>query len=424
AARRPSGARPRSPPSRALRAGRRRGARWRTRARRTCASGRAPGAASGSRPRSRGTRQGGRRRAPRRRRSPPAAGARRAREARWRSHGHRSQRPLRPSRRDAGSAAVRARVPVARGDLRRLPLALDGRRNRLEDLAEPLQAHALARLLEQLQLQLGGELESRGERERRLDDVLRRHLDLRAGELDELREEPDASCHVGGIRHVVVVGQRFDRAGVEAPSVGQLEEPEPLAPLDDDVQPAILEALDDLDDARQRSRPAQAVVVRVDETERLPALEALGDELAVARLEDVERDLLRGQQDDPEREQPDLHRPSLRLRAGRGWSFSWRTRIAMAASKPRMAISRMTPTKGAPWGSLSGASGMCQDSTTNSAVSQTKPRDVRSRVNPCRTAARSSASGGWTNARNLLRISAKSAFWIRANDLLAHVPRG
>jgi hypothetical protein len=66
---------------------------------------------------------------------------------------------------------------------------------------------------------------------------------------------------------------------------------------------------------------------------------------------------------------------------------------------------------------------MCQESATNCAVSQTKPRDVRSRVNPCRTAARSSASGGWTNARNLLRISAKSAFWALANDLLAHVPR-
>src|SRR6188472_1032855 len=210
-------------------------------------------------------------------------------------------------------------VPVARGDLRRLPLALDGRGDRLEDLAEPLQPHALARLLEKLQLQLGGELESRGERERRLDDVLRGHLDLGAGELDELGEEPDASRHVGRVRRIVVVGQRLDRARVEAPPVGQLEEPEPVAALDDDVQPAVLEALDDLDDARESPRPAEAVVVREDEAERLLALEALGDELAVPRLEDVERHLLRRQQDDPEREQPDLHRSSLRpwsLRAG------------------------------------------------------------------------------------------------------------
>src|SRR4029079_8037725 len=215
------------------------------------------------------------------------------------------------------------------------------------------------------------------------------------------------------------------RAGVEAPSVGQLEEPEPVAPLDDDVQPAVLEALDDLGDARQRSRPAQAVVVRVDEAERLPVLEALGDELAVARLEDVERDLLRRQEDDPEREQPDLHRSSLRLRMGPGSSFYCRTRIAMAASTPRMAISRMTPSLGRHReGSLSGSSGMCQESATNCAVSQTKPRDARSPLYPSRTAARSSASGGWTNARNLLRISAKTAFWTRANDLLAHVPRG
>ncbi len=154
------------------------------------------------------------------------------------------------------SAAAWMHVPVARGGLRRLPLALDGRGDRLENLAEPLQAHALARLLEQLQLQLGGELESRSERERRLDDVLRRHLDLGAGELDELREETDAAGHVGGVRRVVRVREGLDGARVEAPSVGQLEEPEPVAAFDDDVQPAVLEALDDLDDARQRPRPA------------------------------------------------------------------------------------------------------------------------------------------------------------------------
>src|SRR5262245_5263733 len=63
---------------------------------------------------------------------------------------------------DSGLAGLigRMRLPVPRGQLRDLALALDRRRDRLEDLAQPEQAHALAGLLEELELQLRGQLET------------------------------------------------------------------------------------------------------------------------------------------------------------------------------------------------------------------------------------------------------------------------
>ena len=113
------------------------------------------------------------------------------------------------------SAALWVRVPVPCCELGRLALALDLRGDRLEDLAEPLQAEALARLLEQLELQLRRELEAGREGERRLPDVLARRLDVGAGELHELCEQPDPTRHVVGVGRVVVVGEWLDRAGVE-----------------------------------------------------------------------------------------------------------------------------------------------------------------------------------------------------------------
>ena len=64
------------------------------------------------------------------------------------------------------------------------------------------------------------------------------------------------------------------------------------------------------DDARARPDLAHAVLVRVHQPELLVGLEALADQLAVARLEDVQRHPLGRKQDDAEREEADLrHRP-------------------------------------------------------------------------------------------------------------------
>ncbi len=93
---------------------------------------------------------------------------------------------------------------------------------------------------------------------------------------------------------------------MEAPPVRQLDEPEPRSALDDDVEPAVVHPLDDLDHGRGRADLADTVVVGVDETELAVEFEAFADQLAVARLEDVERDLLGREQHDAEREQADL----------------------------------------------------------------------------------------------------------------------
>ena len=149
------------------------------------------------------------------------------------------------------------------------PLPLDDRHDCLEDLAQPLQSKALASLLEQLELQLGGQLEARGERERRLVDPLARDLDLCPGELDQTGEEREGAGDVLRVGSLVPVRHRLDRPGVEAPAVGQLDETEALAAFDDDVQSPVVEPLDDLDHLRERPRSAKAVVVGVHEAERL-----------------------------------------------------------------------------------------------------------------------------------------------------------
>jgi len=85
---------------------------------------------------------------------------------------------------------------------------------------------------------------------------------------------------------------------------------EPLAADHDDVQAPVVEALEDRRDGGARPGLADAGLVRVDEPELEVLLDALADQLAVTRLENVQGNLLRRQEHDPEREEPDLrHRP-------------------------------------------------------------------------------------------------------------------
>ena len=88
--------------------------------------------------------------------------------------------------------------------------------------------------------------------------------------------------------------------------IGQLEEPEAIAALDDDVEAAVREPVGHLDHGRECPDATEPVVVREHEPERLVGVEALRDQLAIARLEDVERHLLGREQDEAEREEPDL----------------------------------------------------------------------------------------------------------------------
>ena len=125
-------------------------------------------------------------------------------------------------------------------------------------------------------------------------------------------ERPLDVLRLGG---VVLVVDRLDASGHERAALGQLDQPEPLASFDDDVEPAVGEALDDLGDRRERPDLAQPVVVGVDDAERHALLEALADQLAVARLEDVQRHLLGGEQHEAERKQADLFHARQTTRA-------------------------------------------------------------------------------------------------------------
>ena len=83
---------------------------------------------------------------------------------------------------------------------------------------------------------------------------------------------------------------------------------EPDTSLDDDVHPAVVEALEDLCDASERPDLTDAVLVRVEHPELVVGFDALADQLLVARLEDVQRHAFGRKQHDAEREEADLHR--------------------------------------------------------------------------------------------------------------------
>ena len=119
-------------------------------------------------------------------------------------------------------------------------------------------------------------------------------------------EELERVLGVLGVGDVVLVLDRLDEPGLERAALGQLEQPEPLAALDDDVEPAVVEAVEHLGDGRERADLAQAVVVGEDEPELTLLGEAFADQLLVAVLEDVQRDLLGREQHDPEREEAEL----------------------------------------------------------------------------------------------------------------------
>ena len=112
--------------------------------------------------------------------------------------------------------SLRLHVAVRGGALGDLALALDRRGDGLEDLAEPLQPEPLARLLEELELQLGGELEPRADREGRLLDVRGRRLDVGARQLDEAPEERKRLLDVLWRRRIVPVDDGLDRPRLEA----------------------------------------------------------------------------------------------------------------------------------------------------------------------------------------------------------------
>jgi hypothetical protein len=97
---------------------------------------------------------------------------------------------------------------------------------------------------------------------------------------------------------------------VKRAALGEPEEQEAVVGLDDDVETAVGKAVDHLDHRTAHADVAHALVVLEHEPELVPVIEALADQLAVARLEDVQRCLLARHEHEVEGEKPDLvHRP-------------------------------------------------------------------------------------------------------------------
>src|SRR5205823_283617 len=137
----------------------------------------------------------------------------------------------------------------------------------------------------------------------------------------QLAEELERPLDVRGLRRLVLVDDRLDQAGGERPAARQLEQAEALTALDDDVHPAVLEHLEHVDDRRPGANFVHRSVARgEDEPELAARLEALADQLLVARLEDVQGQPLRRHEHERERKEAELlHRLSLSPVGSRTW---------------------------------------------------------------------------------------------------------
>jgi hypothetical protein len=189
---------------------------------------------------------------------------------------------------------------------RDLLLALDCLGGDRKELAKTNEPNALRALGQQLLLEVGRELEAAGDGEREMRCPGIGGLELATGQLHEPAEQRERPLDVGRVGGVVLVGERLHARGDERPARRQLEQAESLPSLDDDVQAAVVEALGYLTDRRERTYLTQPVVIGVHDPERGPTLEAFSDQLLIPRFEDVQRDLLGRQEDEPEREKADL----------------------------------------------------------------------------------------------------------------------
>ena len=136
---------------------------------------------------------------------------------------------------------------------------------------------------------------------------------------------------------LVLVDDRLDQSGRERAPAGQLEQPEALAALDDDVHAAVVQLVEDLRHPRPRADLVHGTVARREHESELDALlEALADQLAVAVFEDVERNPLRRDEDERQRKESQRFRHGCSLRV-RGHESTVRraTRCAGVAQSAR-----------------------------------------------------------------------------------------
>ena len=201
---------------------------------------------------------------------------------------------------------TRLDLAVRRRSLGDLPLPFDHLCRGMAAAAEPVHPDTFRRLLQQLLFQRRGEVEACGQRvrERRRSGVQLLHL--RPCQLDEPVKEREGALDVLLARLIRLVLDQLDLRREEAAPTRQLDDAEASATLHDHVEAAVVEPLDHLGHRGERADGTQAVVVGIDEAELTLLGQALVDQLLVPVFEDVQRDLLRREEHDAEREEADL----------------------------------------------------------------------------------------------------------------------
>jgi gamma-glutamyltranspeptidase/glutathione hydrolase len=249
------------------------------------------------------------------------------------SWGHHVVRWRRPNLYFGGTNAVGVRadgtlaaaVAVQRRDLAVAARALAERvlephclERGLEQLDQPAQSRARRGRGEQLLIRFQAEVDPRSELPDEVGRVTRRDVDVALGRRREVAEDGERALHVLFVLGVgVVVDDLLDDPRLERAAGRQLEQPEPFASLDDDVQAAVLEPVDDRGHVRARADLVHGAVARREhEPELAVGLDALADQLAVARLEDVQRDPLRRHEHERQGEESELRHAHQRTRGG------------------------------------------------------------------------------------------------------------
>ena len=221
-----------------------------------------------------------------------------------------------PDRRSCLVALRRRDLAVLARALAHHPLEPHRFERGLEQHCESLHAQPRRGHCEHFLLRIDAEVDPRRQLEVELRDVGLRKVDLALRGLGELAKHLERPVDVGLRRRIVVVDHRLHEPGRERPAGGQLEQAKALASFDDDVHPSVVEHLQHLEHRRPRPDLMDRTVAGGEhEAEVGLVLDALLDQLAVARLEDVQRNPLRGNEHDRQREEAKLrHASSLRGR--------------------------------------------------------------------------------------------------------------
>src|SRR5215213_3833361 len=215
-----------------------------------------------------------------------------------------SRGPARSRRQEALNGLDAA---VTGGALADLAVALNGFGGLVEHRRETQDPLTLGTELEEALLDLGAEIDARSDLVRDRVRVEVELLEVCLGGADDALVGGEALLDLVLGRRLVLVVDVLNLGGHVRVPLGELGDADPLAALDDDVQPPVVELLQHLDHTCAAADLAHAVVVRKHEPELASLLEAFADQLAVPGLEDVQRRLLAREQHEVEGEEADLH---------------------------------------------------------------------------------------------------------------------